>query len=147
MSYDLIGYRKSDLVKLDNLLAGELVEALSRIVPRERASSEGKRIVEKLKDAIPRQNFVIPVQAALGGKIIARETVRPYRKDVTSGLYGGDVTRKTNFWTNRKGDIWIDFIEAIDLKSKDTNELFKESGTAKPNSRDKFIDFDKDIQT
>lgn len=102
MSYDIIGYRKSDLVKLDILLAGEIVEALSRIVPRENANKEGKRIVEKLKDAIPRQNFVIPVQAALGGKIIARETVRPYRKDVTSGLYGGDVTRKNKLLDKQK---------------------------------------------
>ena len=102
MSYDIIGYRKSDLVKLDILLAGEIVEALSRIVPRENANKEGKRIVEKLKDAIPRQNFVIPVQAALGGKVIARETVRPYRKDVTSGLYGGDVTRKNKLLDKQK---------------------------------------------
>ena len=94
MSYDLIGYRKSDLVKMDILLAEEPVEALSRIVPRDWAHREGKRIVEKLKDAIPRHNFVIPVQAALGGKVIARETIRPFRKDVISGLYGGDVTRK-----------------------------------------------------
>ncbi len=102
MSYDIIGYRKSDLVRLDILLAGEAVEALARIVPKSRAFSEGKRIVEKLKDAIPRQNFVIPVQAALGGKIIARETVRPYRKDVTSGLYGGDVTRKNKLLDKQK---------------------------------------------
>lgn len=102
MSYELIGYRKSDLVKLDILLAGEVVEALSRIVPKEKTFSEGKRIVEKLKDAIPRQNFVIPVQAALGGKIIARETVRPFRKDVTSGLYGGDVTRKNKLLDKQK---------------------------------------------
>ena len=102
MSYELIGYRKSDLVKLDILLAGEIVEALSRIVPRERILSEGKRVVEKLKDAIPRQNFAIPVQAALGGKIIARETVRPFRKDVTSGLYGGDVTRKNKLLDKQK---------------------------------------------
>jgi GTP-binding protein LepA len=102
MSYEIIGYRKSDLVKLDILLAGEIIEALSRIVPRERILSEGKRIVEKLKDAIPRQNFAIPVQAALGGKIIARETVRPFRKDVTSGLYGGDVTRKNKLLDKQK---------------------------------------------
>jgi GTP-binding protein LepA len=102
MSYDLIGYRKSDLVKLDILLAGEIVEALSRIVPRENAHREGKRIVEKLKDAIPRQNFVIPVQAALGGKIVARETVRPFRKDVIAKLYGGDVTRKNKLLDKQK---------------------------------------------
>jgi GTP-binding protein LepA len=102
MSYDLIGYRVSDLVKMDILLAEEPVEALSRIVPREWAQREGKRIVEKLKDAIPRQNFVIPVQAALGGKVIARETIRPFRKDVISGLYGGDVTRKNKLLDKQK---------------------------------------------
>jgi len=102
MSYDLIGYRKSDLVKMDILLAGEMVEALSRIVPRSWANREGKRIVEKLAGAIPRQNFSIPVQAALGGKIIARETIRPFRKDVISGLYGGDVTRKNKLLDKQK---------------------------------------------
>jgi GTP-binding protein LepA len=102
MSYELIGYRASDLVKLDILLAGEIVEALSRIVPRIRVHSEGKRIVEKLKDAIPRQNFVIPVQAALGGKIVARETIRPFRKDVIAKLYGGDVTRKNKLLEKQK---------------------------------------------
>jgi GTP-binding protein LepA len=102
MSYDIVGYRKSDLIKLDILLAGEIVEALGRIVPRERAHSEGKRIVEKLAEAIPRQNFVIPVQASIGAKIIARETIRPFRKDVISGLYGGDVTRKNKLLDKQK---------------------------------------------
>jgi GTP-binding protein LepA len=102
MSYDIVGYRKSDLIKLDILLAGEIVEALGRIVPRERAHSEGKRIVEKLAAAIPRQNFVIPVQASIGAKIIARETIRPFRKDVISGLYGGDVTRKNKLLDKQK---------------------------------------------
>lgn len=102
MSYDLIGYRKSDLIKLDIMLAGEIVEALSRIVPRDRAHGEGKRIVEKLAAAIPRQNFVIPVQAAIGGKIIARETIRPFRKDVIAKLYGGDVTRKNKLLDKQK---------------------------------------------
>jgi len=102
MSYDVVGYRKSDLIKLDILLAGEVVEALGRIVPRERAHGEGKRIVEKLAAAIPRQNFVIPVQASIGAKIIARETIRPFRKDVISGLYGGDVTRKNKLLDKQK---------------------------------------------
>ena len=102
MSYELIGYRTSDLVKLDILLAEEIVEALSRIVPKVNAHREGKRIVEKLKDAIPRQNFAIPIQAALGGKIIARETVRPFRKDVIAKLYGGDVTRKNKLLDKQK---------------------------------------------
>ncbi len=102
MSYEIIGYRSSDLVKMDILLGGEIVEALSRIVPKSWAHREGKRVVEKLKDAIPRQNFVIPVQAALGGKIIARETIRPFRKDVIAKLYGGDVTRKNKLLDKQK---------------------------------------------
>jgi GTP-binding protein LepA len=102
MSYDIIGYQKADLVKLDVLVASEKVEALSRIVPRERAFQEGKNTVEKLKDAIPRQNFVIPIQAAIGGKVIARETVKPFRKDVISKLYGGDVTRKRKLLEKQK---------------------------------------------
>ena len=102
MSYELIGYRESNLVKLDILLAGDAVESLSRIVPKENAHREGKRIVEKLKDAIPRQNFVIPVQAAIGGKIVARETIRPFRKDVIAKLYGGDVTRKNKLLDKQK---------------------------------------------
>ena len=102
MSYELIGYRESNLVKLDILLAAELVESLSRIVPKENAHREGKRIVEKLKDAIPRQNFAIPVQAAIGGKIVARETIKPFRKDVIAKLYGGDVTRKNKLLDKQK---------------------------------------------
>lgn len=102
MSYDLIGYRVSDLVKMDILLASDPVEALSRIVPRNWAHKEGKRVVEKLKDAIPRQNFVIPIQATLGGKVIARETIRPFRKDVIAKLYGGDVTRKNKLLDKQK---------------------------------------------
>lgn len=102
MSYEFIGYRKSELVKLDILLAGEKVEALSRIVPKERAHTEGGVIVGKLKDAIPRQNFAIAVQAALGGKVVARETIKPFRKDVIAKLYGGDVTRKNKLLDKQK---------------------------------------------
>lgn len=102
MSYEIFGYKSSDLVKMDILLAGEKVEALSRIVPRERASSEGKKIVEKLAGAVPRQNFAIAVQAAIGGKIVARETIKPFRKDVIAKLYGGDVTRKNKLLDKQK---------------------------------------------
>lgn len=102
MNYEFLGYRKSDLVKMDILIAGEPAEALSRIVPRAKAHQEGKNMVEKLKDAIPRQSFVIPLQAALGGKVIARETIRPFRKDVTAGLYGGDITRKRKLLEKQK---------------------------------------------
>ncbi|TSD02337.1 MAG: GTP-binding protein LepA [Parcubacteria group bacterium Athens0714_25] len=102
MNYEVIGYRQSDLVKMDILVAEEKVEALSRIVPREKALSQGKSAVSKLKDSIPRQNFVIAIQAAIGGKIIARETIRPFRKDVISKLYGGDVTRKRKLLEKQK---------------------------------------------
>ncbi|MFA6048291.1 MAG: translation elongation factor 4 [Parcubacteria group bacterium] len=102
MNYEFLDYRPYDLIKLDILVAEEKVDAFSRIVPKERAFSEGKRVVEKLKDAIPRQNFQIALQAAFGGKIIARETIKAFRKDVTSGLYGGDVTRKRKLLEKQK---------------------------------------------
>ena len=102
MNYEIKDYRPYDLVKLDILVAQEKVEAFSRIVPKEKAFSEGKRVVEKLKEVIPRQNFVIALQAALGGKVIARETINAFRKDVTSGLYGGDITRKKKLLEKQK---------------------------------------------
>ncbi len=102
MNYELAEYRPYDLVKLDIMVAGEKVDAFSRIVPKERAFSEGKTTVEKLKDAIPRQNFQIALQASIGGKVIARETIKAFRKDVTGGLYGGDVTRKRKLLEKQK---------------------------------------------
>ena len=92
--YELSGYQKTKLVKLDILLNGNPVDALSMIVPQEKAYQRGKNIVDKLKTIIPRQLFEIPIQAAIGAKIIARETVKAVRKDVLSKCYGGDITRK-----------------------------------------------------
>ncbi|MFA7170608.1 MAG: translation elongation factor 4 [Candidatus Paceibacterota bacterium] len=102
MSYEPIGFRIGDLIKLDILIADERVEAFSRIVPRNEAHTEGKKIVEKLKEVIPRQNFSIAIQAAISGKIVARETIQPYRKDVTAKLYGGDVSRKNKLLDKQK---------------------------------------------
>jgi GTP-binding protein LepA len=102
LNYEVKDYRANDLIKLDIVVAEEKVEAFSRIVPKEKAFSEGKRIVEKLKKSIPRQNFQIAIQAAVGGKIIARETISAFRKDVIAKLYGGDVSRKKKLLEKQK---------------------------------------------
>lgn len=93
-NYELSDYRAEDLVRLDFYVAGEMVSALSIMVHRSEAQKLGRETVEKLKDIIPRQNFQVSLQAAIGGKFIAREDISAYRKDVTTGLYGGDVSRK-----------------------------------------------------
>ena len=102
MSYEPAGYQESDLIRLDILVAGDMVEQFSRMVPRERAHDEGKKIVARLKELIPRQWFVIALQAAIGGKIVAREDISALRKDVTGYLYGGDVTRKKKLLEKQK---------------------------------------------
>lgn len=96
------GYQESDLIRLDVLIAGELVEPFSKIVPRGQAYPEGKRLVEKLKKVVPPQLFAVSLQAAIGGKVIARETISAMRKDVTGYLYGGDVTRKKKLLEKQK---------------------------------------------
>ena len=102
LDYDLCGYKESKLVKLDILLNGEMVDALSMIVPEEKAYAKGRAIAQKLKDIIPRQLFEIPIQAAVGGKVIARETVKAMRKDVLAKCYGGDISRKRKLLEKQK---------------------------------------------
>lgn len=118
MNYDLLDYRVSDLEKVDILINLEKVDALSFITHRSKSLSDGRRIVERLKELIPRQNFEVKIQASIGAKIIASERLSPFRKDVTSGLYGGDITRKNKLLDKqKKGKKKMKSIGRVDVPS------------------------------
>ena len=102
LDYEEAGYRDSELVKMDILIHGETVDALSFIVHKDFSYDRGRAVVVQLKDTIPRQMFEIPIQAAIGQHIVARSTVKAYRKDVTAKLYGGDVTRRQKLLKKQK---------------------------------------------
>lgn len=124
--YEVAGYERSKLVKLDILLNGEACDALSTIVHEDRAYSRGRTLAENLKDAIPRQLFEIPIQAAVGGKIIARETVKAVRKDVLAKCYGGDITRKRKLLEKQKeGKKRMRQVGSVEVPSEVFMEILK----------------------
>ncbi len=125
LSYKVIDYRDADLVKMNILLAGDIVESLSRIVPKKTVEQEGRKLVEKIKNIIPQEQFAVSIQAAIGGKIIARETKSASKKNVTAGLYGGDYSRKKKqLEKQKKGKKRLKEMGKISLSSDILIKLF-----------------------
>ena len=117
--YELSDFRPSDLVKLDILLNGDPVDALSIIIHRDKAYEKGKALVEKLRKVIPRQLYEVAIQAAIGSRVIARETVKAMGKNVTAKCYGGDITRKRKLWAKqREGKKRMKSIGSVDIPQK-----------------------------
>jgi len=126
LNYKILGYRPGNLVKMEILIAGRKEEALSRVVSEDNAYEEGKKLVEKLKEALPKQQFTTALQAVMGGKIIARETISANRKDVTGYLYGGDVTRKKKLLEKqKKGKKLMKEKGKINIPAKTFLEIFR----------------------
>ena len=126
MNYKMIGYRSAKLVKMEILIAGKKEEAFSKIVSEDEAYTEGKKVVEKLKDVLPPQMFSVALQAAVGGKIIARETIKAYMKDVAGYLYGGDITRKNKLRNKqKKGKKLMKEKGRVNIPSKAFLEVFR----------------------
>jgi GTP-binding protein LepA len=126
MNYKMLGFRQAKLVKMEILIAGHKEEAFSKIVAEDEAQAEGKRVVEKLKDVLPPEQFSVALQAAIGGKIIARETISARRKDVTGYLYGGDVTRKNKLLEKqKKGKKLMKAKGSVNVPTKAFLEVFR----------------------